>query len=142
MQWSRKASLRRRWAKSPSPIRAEAVRGGAGSANYAADYVMDELDDAVGAIDQDIVVATTLSAALQLDAEQALTEELDQKGSKFGVGQGALVSMASGWRHQGAGRRAQLCREPVQPRGRGQAPAGLGLQALRLSRRAGTGTDA
>jgi penicillin-binding protein 1A len=73
---------------------AEAVHGGAGSANYAADYVMDELDDAVGAIDQDIVVATTLSAALQLDAEQALTEELDQKGSKFGVGQGALVSMA------------------------------------------------
>jgi penicillin-binding protein 1A len=74
---------------------AEAVRGaGAGSVNYAADYVMDELDDAVGAIDEDIVVATTLSAALQADAEQALTEELDQKGAKYGVGQGALVSMA------------------------------------------------
>ena len=73
---------------------AEAVRGGAGSANYAADYVMDELDDAVGAIDEDIVVATTLSAALQADAEQALTEELDLKGAKYGVGQGALVSMA------------------------------------------------
>ena len=38
---------------------AQAVRGGAGSANYAADYVMDELDDAVGAIDEDIAVATT-----------------------------------------------------------------------------------
>jgi penicillin-binding protein 1A len=73
---------------------AEAVRGGAGSANYAADYVMDELDDAVGAIDEDIAVATTISAALQADAEQALTEELDQKGAKYGVGQGALVSMA------------------------------------------------
>ena len=55
---------------------------------------MDELDDAVGAIDEDIVVTTTLSAALQANAEKALTEELDQKGAKYGVGQGALVSMA------------------------------------------------
>ena len=44
---------------------------------------MDELDDAVGAIDEDIVVATTISAALQRDAEQALTEELDAKGAKY-----------------------------------------------------------
>jgi penicillin-binding protein 1A len=71
-----------------------AVRGdGAGSVNYAADYVMDVLDDTVGAIDEDIVVATTLSAAMQASAEKALTEELDQRGPKFGVGQGALVSM-------------------------------------------------
>jgi penicillin-binding protein 1A len=74
---------------------AQAVRGdGADSVNYAADYVMDVLDDTVGAIDEDIVVATTLSAALEAAAEKALTEELDQKGAKFGVGQGALVSMA------------------------------------------------
>ncbi len=72
---------------------AQAVRGGAGSVNYAADYVMDVLDDTVGAIDQDIVVTTTVSAALQANAEKALTEELDQKGAKFGVGQGALVAM-------------------------------------------------
>ena len=72
---------------------AQAVRGGAGSVNYAADYVMDVLDDTVGAIDEDIVVTTTVSAALQANAEKALTEELDQKGAKFGVGQGALVAM-------------------------------------------------
>ncbi len=72
---------------------AQAIKSGAGSANYAADYVMDVLDDTVGAIDQDIVVTTTVSAALQADAEKALTEELDQKGAKFGVGQGALVSI-------------------------------------------------
>ena len=73
---------------------AQAVSGGAGSVNYAADYVMDALDDAVGAVDQDIVVSTTLSAGLQAMAEKALTEALDQKGAKFGVGQGALVAMS------------------------------------------------
>ena len=121
---------------------AQAVRGGAGSVNYAADYVMDVLDDTVGAIDEDIVVTTTISAALQADAEQALTEELDQKGAKFGVGQGALVSIDAGRRDQGAGRRPQLRRQPVRPRGLGQAPAGLGVQALRLSRRARKRPDA
>ncbi len=54
---------------------------------------MDVLDDTIGAIDQDIVVSTTISAALQADAEKSLTEELDQKGAKYGVAQGALVSI-------------------------------------------------
>ncbi|PWB82578.1 MAG: penicillin-binding protein, partial [Methylocystaceae bacterium] len=58
---------------------------GAGSINYAADYVMDMLDDTIGAIDQDIVVTTTLDRALQDVAERAVTEELDRKGDKFGV---------------------------------------------------------
>ncbi|QGM47003.1 transglycosylase domain-containing protein [Methylocystis heyeri] len=66
---------------------------GAGSINYAADYVMDLLDDTIGAIDQDLVVTTTLSRALQNAAERALTEELDRKGSKFGVSQGAIVAI-------------------------------------------------
>ena len=40
-------------------------------------------------------------------------------------------------RRRGArhGRRAELCREPVQPRGDGQTPARLGVQAVRLSDR-------
>ena len=66
---------------------------GAGSVNYAADYVVDTLDDAIGAVDDDIVVQTTLSRPLQAAAERALTEELDRKGAKFGVSQGALVAM-------------------------------------------------
>ena len=66
---------------------------GAGSVNYAADYVMDALDDTVGAIDEDIVVTTTLDPKLQASAERALTGELDAKGVKFGVGQGALVAL-------------------------------------------------
>jgi penicillin-binding protein 1A len=66
---------------------------GAGSINYAADYVMDMLDDTVGAIDEDIVVTTTLDPAMQAGAERALTEELNAKGDKFGVSQGAVVAL-------------------------------------------------
>jgi penicillin-binding protein 1A len=65
----------------------------AGSVNYAADYVMDMLDDTVGAIDEDIVVTTTLDARMQAAAERALTDELNAKGEKFGVQQGALVAL-------------------------------------------------
>ncbi len=66
---------------------------GAGSANYAADYVMDMLDDTIGAIDTDIVVSTTIDQRLQMAAEGALTQELNEKGGKFGVTQGALVAL-------------------------------------------------
>ena len=63
------------------------------------------------------------------------------KGAKFDVEQGALVAMTP----QGAVRAlvggAQLRREPVQPRGRGQAPARLGVQAVRLSDRARARAD-
>ncbi len=66
---------------------------GAGSLNYAADYVVDTLDDTIGAVDEDIVVQTTISRAVQADGERALTDELNRKGGKYGVGQGALVAM-------------------------------------------------
>ena len=115
---------------------------GAGSINYAADYVMDMLDDTVGAIDEDIVVTTTLDPKMQASAERALTDELNAKGDKFDVDQGALVALDPDGASQGAGRRAQLRRQPVQPRGRRQAPAGLRVQAVRLSRRARKGSDA
>ncbi len=65
----------------------------AGSINYAADYVMDALDDTVGAIDEDIVVTTTIDLKMQAEAERALTDELNAKGAKFGVEQGALAAL-------------------------------------------------
>ena len=65
----------------------------AGSINYVADYVMDALDDTVGAIDDDIVVTTTIDPKMQAEAERALTEELNAKGARFGVEQGALVAL-------------------------------------------------
>jgi penicillin-binding protein 1A len=72
---------------------AHVSRETAGSINYAADYVMDVLDETVGAIDEDIVVSTTLSSDKQAAGEKALTDELDKSGKRFGVTQGALVSM-------------------------------------------------
>jgi penicillin-binding protein 1A len=66
---------------------------GAGSVNYAADYVMDTLDDTVGAIDEDIVVTTTLDTKMQAAAERALTGEINANRVKYGVEQGALVAL-------------------------------------------------
>ena len=113
----------------------------AGSINYAADYVMDALDDTVGAIDEDIVVTTTIDLKMQAEAERALTDELNQKGGEIRRGARRAGGARSHRRDQGDGRRTQLCRQPVQPRGRGQAPARLVVQALRLSGGAGEGPD-
>jgi len=74
---------------------AHAIRDqNASAVNYAADFVMDTLDDTIGAIDEDIVVSTTLDGGLQALAEAALADALDRKGAAFGVGQGALVALA------------------------------------------------
>jgi penicillin-binding protein 1A len=69
------------------------VQANTGSVNYVADWVMDALNDALGHVDEDIVVQTTIDAGLQVAAEKALNEELAQKGDKSGVAQGALVAM-------------------------------------------------
>ena len=66
---------------------------GAGTVGYVADWIMDVLDDLVGHVDEDLKVETTIDPALQAAAEKALVDELQQKGQKFDVGQGALVAM-------------------------------------------------
>jgi penicillin-binding protein 1A len=66
---------------------------GNGAVNYVADWVMDALNDVLGHIDEDLVVATTIDANLQASAEKALADEFAAKGAKAGVGQGALVTM-------------------------------------------------
>jgi len=72
-----------------------AERIGAGSVNYAADYVMDVLDDFIGAVEGDVTVLTTIDTKLQSSAETILVEALAAQGAKQGVSQGAVVSMAS-----------------------------------------------
>ncbi len=67
---------------------------GVGAVNYAADYVMDMLDDTVGAVDEDIVVTTTISPPLEAAGERALVDTLNKGAAKYGVSQGALVSLA------------------------------------------------
>ena len=68
--------------------------GGAASINYVADWVMDLLDDHIGAFDRDIVVETTIDPTLQFEAETALVRGLDASGTKLGVSQGALIALA------------------------------------------------
>jgi len=69
--------------------------GGTRSANYAADFVMDVLDDFVGKIEQDVQVRTTIDMPLQMSAEAALNDELSKQGAKLGAHQGAVVTLAS-----------------------------------------------
>lgn len=71
-----------------------AERTGAGSVNYAADYVMDVLDDFIGAIEGDVTVLTTIDTKLQASAETMLVETLNAQGAKQNASQGAIVSMA------------------------------------------------
>jgi penicillin-binding protein 1A len=80
-----KAALRR-----PVTVAAQ----GASSANYVADWIMDVLNDRVGRIEEDLIVETSIDPALQAATEAALTDELAQKGAKYGVGQGAIVAMS------------------------------------------------
>ncbi|SFJ14673.1 penicillin-binding protein 1A [Bosea sp. OK403] len=69
-------------------------RSGAGSVNYAADYVMDVLDDFIGGVEGDVTVLTTIDTKLQASAETTLVEALAAQGGKLNVSQGAVVSMA------------------------------------------------
>jgi penicillin-binding protein 1A len=66
---------------------------GAGSVNYVADWIMDVLDDLVGRVERDLVVETSIDPNLQAAAEQALVDELAQKGQRYDVHQGAIVAM-------------------------------------------------
>ena len=114
---------------------------GAGSVNYVADWIMDVLDDLVGRVEQDLVVETSIDPALQAAAEKALVDELAPR-ARSSASRRAPGRDDAGRRGARHGRRQELCREPVQPRGRGQAPARLGLQAVRLSHRARARADA
>ncbi|BAT57720.1 penicillin-binding protein 2D [Variibacter gotjawalensis] len=66
---------------------------GSGSAGYVADWVMDVLDDLIGRFEQDIVVETTIDPVMQAAAEKALADELNAKGAKLDVEQGAVVAI-------------------------------------------------
>ena len=126
-------------ARQRSPIRLKSSTTSAGSINYAADYVMDALADSVGAIDEDIVVTTTINLKMQAEAEHPLTDELNAKGLKFGVEQGALVALDPTGAVKAMVGDATMPTASSIARSR-QAPAWLVVQALRLSGGAGEGT--
>ncbi|MFG1461333.1 penicillin-binding protein 1A [Xanthobacter sp. DSM 24535] len=63
------------------------------SIGYVADWVMDQMDSYVGELSGDVTVRTTIDASLQSAAQAAVTDTLAKSGGKYGVGQGALVSL-------------------------------------------------
>ncbi|MCA0399891.1 MAG: PBP1A family penicillin-binding protein [Proteobacteria bacterium] len=65
-----------------------------GAGNYAADWIMDALDDHIGSIDGDIVVKTTIDPRLQALAERIVATSFEQKRLKQNVEQVALVAMS------------------------------------------------
>ena len=74
------------------PPRIVAQRGN-GAVNYVADWVMDALNDVIGHVDEDVVVETSIDAALQASAEKSIADIFAAKGAKSGVEQSALVAM-------------------------------------------------
>jgi len=64
-----------------------------GSGRYVADWVMAQLPSFVGALDEDIVVETTIDLRTQAQAARALTATLETEGPQRGVTQGAIVAM-------------------------------------------------
>ncbi len=63
------------------------------SIGYVADWVMDQLDSYVGTLSGDVYVRTTIDPLLQQTAQASLTDSLNKQGAKFGVQQGAVVSL-------------------------------------------------
>ncbi len=123
----------------PAAIAAPRMDGASG---YVADWVVDQLAELAGTLDKDVIVDTTIDPILQAEAEQALVSGLNESGAKLGVSQGAVVSIDPQGAVEGTRRRKILRAKPVQPRRRGEASAGLRVQAVRLSHRGRSGTDA
>ncbi|MBL8783249.1 MAG: PBP1A family penicillin-binding protein [Alphaproteobacteria bacterium] len=69
------------------------LREGTESANYFADFVMDQLTKLDIRPNQDLVVSTTIDTRLQTVAQKTLTAVLDKDGKGRAVTQGALVAM-------------------------------------------------
>jgi penicillin-binding protein 1A len=64
-----------------------------GSGRYVADWVMDQLPNYIGSIDQDIIVDTSIDLRLQGAAQRAVVQTLADDGAKYGVSQAALVAI-------------------------------------------------
>lgn len=70
-----------------------ALKEGVESANYFADFVMDQLTKLDIRPDKDLVVRTTIDRRLQTIAQKNLTRVLDKDGKNRAVTQGALIGM-------------------------------------------------
>src|SRR5262249_17158794 len=69
------------------------LKEGVESANYFADFVMEQLKALDISPNKDLVVKTTIDTKRQPTAQEALTKVLEKDGTKRAVGQGALIAM-------------------------------------------------
>ena len=114
------------------------AQGGTGSVNYVADWVMDAVNDVLGHVEEDIVVQDHDRQRLAGERRAVADRRTGAEGRQSRRRARRAGRDDAGRRGARHGRRTQLRRKPVQPRGRRQAPARLGLQGLRLSDRART----
>ncbi|NBX03608.1 MAG: PBP1A family penicillin-binding protein [Alphaproteobacteria bacterium] len=61
---------------------------------YFADWILDELPNYVGNLEEDIVVTTTLRPEMQVLADKAISEVMDKEAEKLNVKQAALLAMS------------------------------------------------
>ncbi len=100
------------------------------SVRYFTDWALPQLDTLIDETSEPIDVWTTLDTSMQAAADRAISRQCPARGARRA---GRARPRRRG---AGDGRRARLCRFALQSRDPGRAPAGLGLQAVRLSRRA------
>ncbi len=94
---------------------AEAVQSkDAGSAQYAADWVVDLLDDFVGAVDGDVVISTTIDRSSSPPPNRRWSMNLPRK-ARSSASRKARSSPWPGWSDTRHGRWRELPPEPVQP---------------------------
>ncbi len=64
-----------------------------GDVRYFTDWVVDEIPNYVGQVDEDMIVTTTLNPTLQSQGQDALQNTISMQGGDKNVSQGALVAM-------------------------------------------------
>jgi penicillin-binding protein 1A len=74
----------------PLPVRKPI---GGDSARYYADWIVDDLQDLIGAPTEDIIVETTLNTSIQKTATDALVGVIGKNGKDKRISQGAVISM-------------------------------------------------
>lgn len=77
------------WAREPVAI----VNRSSDAAHYAVDWTLEQLPDFVGRPKADLDIITTLDPRLQLAAERAIKQVLDEQGEARQAGQAAMVVM-------------------------------------------------
>lgn len=63
------------------------------SAMYFADWIMDQLPEYIGDVQDDLVVVTTLRPQWQAEADKAMTQVMDKEGASHDASQAAIVAM-------------------------------------------------